>query len=298
MHKGLGFTVEQELALARAIVPGGVIEPVVVYRGRVYPLGAWGYSSVREVMLEYAPDDFEELARLVSRSDKGLPLGGVRLVSPVDRPQHVVLVGLNYRGHASELGVEPPEVPDLFVKNYNAIVGPGDPIILHGEGLKVDVEAELAVVIGLPGRDMGLEEASEAIWGYTCLNDVSGRLEQLESGVSQWWKGKSRDTYAPLGPVIVPRSLLDPGLGLRVVLRLNGVLMQDGDTRDLIHGPVELVEYASRGIFLEPGDVIATGTPPGVGHARNPPRYIRPGDVVEVCVSRVGCIVNPVVADY
>ena len=295
--RGQGFTVEAVLGLGRAPVPGGGVEPVVVYRGRVYPLGAWGYRDVREVMLEYPPGEFERLARRVAASDHGLPLPGIRLLAPVERPGKVILVGLNYRSHAEELGVEPPPVPDLFVKTGNAVVGPGDPIILHGEDLRVDAEAELAAVLGLPGRSLSLEEAAEAIWGYTCLNDVSARTEQLMSGASQWWRGKSRDTYAPMGPVIVPRTLVNPVQGLRVVLELGGERMQDGTTRDLIYSPPALVEYASRGTFLEPGDVVATGTPPGVGHARRPPRYLRSGDVAKVCVSDIGCIENPVVLD-
>ena len=295
---GQGFMVEAVLGLGRALVPGGWVEPVAVYRGRVYPLGAWGYRDVREVMLEYSPEEFESFVETVARTDRGLPLRGVRLVAPVEKPSHLILVGLNYRSHAEELGVGVPPVPDLFVKNGNAVVGPGDPVIIHEPGLKVDGEAELAAVLGLPGRSMGLEEAREAIWGYTCLNDVSERVEQLESGASQWWKGKSRDTYAPVGPVIVPRTLLDPGQGLRVQLYVGGDQLQDGDTRDLIRGPADLVAYASRGVFLEPGDVVATGTPGGVGHARSPPRYLRPGETVRVCVSGIGCIENPVVADY
>jgi len=296
--RGPGFVVEAVLGLGRAAVPGGDVEPVVVYRGRVYPLGAWGYRDVREVMLEHPPEAFEELARRVSSSDRGLPVGAVRLLAPVRRPGKVLLVGLNYRSHAEELGVVPPPVPDLFVKSGNSVVGPGDAVLLHEPGLKVDAEAELAAVLGLPGRSMSLEEASEAIWGYTCLNDVSARREQLESGASQWWRGKSRDTYAPLGPVVVPRALVSPQRGLRVTLEVGGVRLQDGSTADLIHSPASLVEYASRGTFLEPGDVVATGTPPGVGHARRPPRYLQPGEAVRVCVQGIGCIENPVVADW
>lgn|GEM_PF-184883 len=294
---GPGYGVEAVLGLGRGVVPGGAVEPVLVYRGRVYPLAAWGYRDVREVMLEYPPEDFEALARRVASSDRGLPVAAVRLLAPVERPGKVILVGLNYRSHAEELGVEPPPVPDLFVKTGNAVVGPGDAIVLHDPGLKVDAEAELAAVVGLPGRSMSLEEAAEAVWGYTCLNDVSARAEQLESGASQWWRGKSRDTYAPMGPIVVPRVLVNPLRGLRVTLELGPERLQEGNTADLIHSPAALVEYASRGTFLEPGDVVATGTPPGVGHARRPPRYLRPGDVARVCIGSIGCIENPVVAD-
>lgn len=291
------FRVEAVLGLARVLAPGGSVEPAVVYRGRVYPLGAWGYRDVREVMLEYPPGEFEMLARRVSRVDRGLPLAGLRLAAPVERPGKVVLVGLNYLDHAREVGREPPRVPELFTKTGNAVVGPGDPVVVHDPGLRVDGEAELAAVVGVPARSLEPGEALEAVWGYTCLNDVSARTEQLLVGVSQWWRGKSRDTYAPVGPVIVPRILLDPGRGLRVTLTVSGERLQDGSTRDMIHSVAAIVAYASRGTLLEPGDLIATGTPAGVGHTRSPPRYLKPGDTVEVCVEGVGCIANPVVSD-
>ena len=289
---------EALLGLGRAVMPGGVVEPVVVRAGRVYGLGEWGYQCTREVMLEVPPEEFESLAARVSRLDRGLPLAAVRLLAPVERPGKVVLVGLNYRSHAEELGVEPPPVPDLFVKTGNSVVGPGDPVVLHEPGLKVDGEAELAAVVGVPGRSMTVDEAAESIWGYTVLNDVSARREQLESGVSQWWRGKSRDTYSPTGPVIVPRTLVSPAQGLRLTLTISGERLQEGDTRDMIHSPASLVSYASRGTLLEPGDIVATGTPPGVGYARRPQRFLNPGDVMETCISRIGCIENPVVADY
>ncbi|BES81762.1 fumarylacetoacetate hydrolase family protein [Pyrodictium abyssi] len=295
--RGQGFTVEAQLGLARVLSPGGTVEPAVVYRGRVYPLGAWGYSDVREVMLENPPEEFESLARSVASSDRGLPLHGVRLAAPVDRPGKLVLVGLNYMDHAREIRREPPRVPDLFTKTSNTVIGPGDPIVLHDPGLRVDAEAELAAVIGLPGRSLEPEEALEVVWGYTCLNDVSARTEQLLSGATQWWRGKSRDTYAPIGPVIVPRVLLDPGQGLRLRLLVSGETLQDGTTRDMIHNVAVLVSYTSRGTLLEPGDIIATGTPAGVGHARQPPRYLEPGDTVAVCIEAIGCIENPVVPD-
>ncbi len=295
--RGPGYRVEALLGLARAVLPGGSAGVVAVWRGRVYSLEEWGYRDTREVMLEVRPEEFEAFAQRVARLDTGLPLGAVRLLAPVERPGKVLLVGLNYRSHAEELGVEPPAVPDLFVKSSNAVVGPGDPVILHEPGLKVDAEVELAAVIGLPGRGMGLDEALESIWGYTVLNDVSARSEQLESGASQWWRGKSRDTYAPTGPLIVPRVYLNPASGLRLTLTVSGERLQDGSTSDMIHGPAELVSYASRGTLLEPGDIVATGTPPGVGYARRPQRFLQPGDTLETCVEKIGCIENPVAAD-
>ncbi|BEP17434.1 fumarylacetoacetate hydrolase family protein [Pyrofollis japonicus] len=293
----LGYEVWSFIGLTRIAAPGGGVEPALVYRGRVYPLSAWGFNDVKEVMLEYPPEDIEHLARMVSSSDKGLPLGGVRFLAPIERPSKIIAVGLNYRAHAAETGRNPPPVPDLFVKTVNTVIGPGDPIILHDPGLRVDAEAELAVVIGLPGRSLEPEEVIENIWGYMAFNDVSARYEQHLVGASQWWRGKSRDTYAPMGPVIVPRTLISPWKGVDVILRVSGEELQHGNTSDMIHDVKMLVSYASRGTFLEPGDIIATGTPPGVGFARNPPRHLQPGDIVEVCIGKIGCIVNPVVPE-
>lgn len=291
------FRVEATLGLARVLAPGGSVEPAVVYKGRVYPLGAWGYKDVREVMLEHPPETFETFALKVSSRDHGLPLTGMRLAAPLERPGKLILVGLNYYDHAREVNMVPPKLPELFMKSSNALIGPGDPIILHDPELKVDLEVELAMVIGTPARNLGLGEAMEAVWGYTCLNDVTSRAEALLMGFTQWWRGKSRDTYSPIGPVIVPRTRLDPGRGLRLTASVSGERLQDGNTKDMIHNVAVIVYHATMGRLLEPGDVISTGTPAGIGHARSPPRYLKPGDVVEACVEGVGCIANPVIPD-
>ena len=297
MHTLLGYRVWASIGIARALMPGGLVEPVIVYRGRVYSLSSWGYTSLKEFMVETPPEETEKIAHRVSRHDQGVPLGGVRLLAPIERPTKIIAVGLNYKSHAEEVGMKPPSVPELFVKTPNTIIGPGDPIVIHNPNLMVDAEAELAVVIGLPGRGVAESDAESIVWGYMCFNDVSERREQLLSGVSQWWKGKSRDTYSPTGPLIVPRTQLNPRKGLRLTLTITGERLQDGNTLDMIFTVETIVSYASRGILLEPGDIVATGTPSGVGFTRKPPRLLKGGDIVEVCIEGIGCIENPVIED-
>ena len=215
---------------------------------------------------------------------------------PIDRPGKIVCVGLNYRDHAEEQGAELPKEPLLFAKWPNALIGPGDPIVIPPIVTKADYEAELGVVIGSTVKNVSKENALEAVRGYVCANDVSAR--DLQYGDGQWTRGKGFDTFCPVGPgEPVPVSELDDGSGLRVVQRLNGDVLQDGNTRDLIFDVPFLVAFASNVFTLEPGDLILTGTPQGVGWARDPKVSLRPGDVVEVEVEGIGVLSNPVVAD-
>jgi len=285
------------LGLGRAVMPGGVVEPVIVYRGRVYGLGGWGYEDVREVMLENPPGDFEKLARLVSASDRGLPLTAVRLIAPVDRPEKVICIGVNYRAHAAESGVEVPPVPNLFVKTPNTIVGPGEAIILHSRDLKPDAEVELAAVVGIPARSVTPEEALDILWGYTILNDFTSRMEQRKLGISQWWRAKSHDTFAPLGPIIVPRQLVNHRR-LRLWLEIDDVRVREGNTGDMVYSLEEITSWASTATLLSPGDIIATGTPAGTGEGGKPPKTPEPGSRVRACIESIGCIENIVVQDY
>ena len=283
-------------ALARAVFPGGRLAPAAVLEGRVYPLDLEGYGSVREVLVEVDPADFDRLARRLAARHRGYPLGALYLASPVEAPVKVLGLGLNYRGHARETGRPVPPRPNVFALTWNSVAGPLDPVIIPGEEAKVDLEVELAVVVGRGVRGAPPEEAWEAVWGFAVANDVSSRAEQFEAGVSQFWRAKSWDTYTPLGPVVVPRPDLDPG-SLRLWSRLNGRVMQDSTTADMVYGVAEVVAYASQSATLEPGDVILTGTPEGVGHARRPPVYLKDGDLVEACVEGIGCLRNRVVVD-
>jgi 2-keto-4-pentenoate hydratase/2-oxohepta-3-ene-1,7-dioic acid hydratase in catechol pathway len=210
----------------------------------------------------------------------------------------IVCVGLNYRAHAAEHGPgeDPPAEPLLFGKFANAVIGNGDAIVLPPEATHVDAEAELAVVIGSQVRRVSEADALDAVAGYLCANDVSAR--NLQYGDGQWLRGKSFDTFCPVGPgEPVPVSELGDARGLRVVQRLNGEVLQDGNTADLIFGVRRLVAHASSVFTLEPGDLILTGTPEGVGYFRDPRVSLGAGDVVEVEVEGIGVLRNPVVAE-
>ncbi len=207
----------------------------------------------------------------------------------------IICTGLNYASHVRETGREPPSEPLLFGKFANALIGPGEAIILPPEATHVDSEAELAVEIGRRGRRIADDDALDYVAGYRCANDVSAR--NLQYGDKQWLRGKGFDTFCPLGDRLVPVSELGDGSGLRVVQRLNGELFQDGNTSDLVFGVRRLVAHASSVFTLEPGDLILTGTPSGIGHTRTPPVSMADGDVVEVEIDGIGVLRNPVVAE-
>ena len=207
----------------------------------------------------------------------------------------IICVGRNYAEHAAELGDEPPAAPLLFGKFENALIGPGDPIVLPPEATHVDAEAELCVEIGRGGRRIPEGSALDHVRGYRCANDVSAR--NIQYSESQWLRAKGFDTFCPLSSELVPVSELGGGSGLRVVQRLNGEVLQDGNTADLIFGVRRLVAHASSVFTLEPADLILTGTPAGVGYARTPPVTMRAGDVVEVEIEGIGVLRNPVVGE-
>src|SRR5436309_14451449 len=192
----------------------------------------------------------------------------------------ILCTGLNYLSHIRETGREPPAEPLLFGKFPNTLIGPGEATVLPREATDVDSEAELAVEIGRTGRRIAEDDALDFVAGYRCANDVSAR--NLQYGDKQWTRGKGFDTFCPLGERLVPVSELGDGSGLRVVQRLNGEILQDGSTSDLLFPVPFLVAYISNVFSLEPGDLILTGTPPGVGWARNPKVALAPGDTVEV----------------
>lgn len=224
-----------------------------------------------------------------------VPLGSVRLGPPIPDPSKIVAVGLNYGAHAAEQKKEPPEVPLLFAKAPSCLVGPNDPIVLPEASVedRVDAEAELAVVVGRRARRISPEEALDHVLGFTVFNDVSGRGAQY--GDRQWFRGKSFDTFGPCGPWIVTRDELPDPRGLALEAYWGEVCMQSGNTDDLIHGIPELLAYISRQMTLEPGDLIATGTPAGVGVFRDPPQFLRRGTSVRIRLERVGELLNPVI---
>ena len=222
---------------------------------------------------------------------------GAKLLAPVPDPRKIVCIGLNYRDHAAESGVPVPTEPILFSKYPTTLIGHGGQIILPSASHEVDYEAELVVVIGRKGRHISGERALEYVGGYAVGHDVSARDWQLNKPGKQWMAGKTFDTFAPVGPELVtPDEVGDPqNLGIR--LRLNGQTMQDSNTNQLIFGVDVLIAYLSQVFTLEPGDLIFTGTPPGVGMARKPPIWLKPGDQVEVEIDRLGTLQNTVIAE-
>ena len=212
---------------------------------------------------------------------------------PIERPGKIVCVGLNYRDHAEEQGAELPAAPLLFAKWTTALVGPGEPIVIPPIVGKADYEAELGVVVGERVKGVSKENAFEAVRGYLCANDVSAR--DLQFGDGQWTRGKSPDTFCPVGPM-TPRDEVSDPHALRIRAIVSGEVLHDSTTANLIFGIDEVIAYASQTTTLEPGDLILTGTPAGVGVFRDPQRLLQPGDEVTIEIDGLTSLTNPVVA--
>ena len=204
----------------------------------------------------------------------------------------IVCVGLNYVDHAREVELALPEKPLLFAKWQSAVIASGEPIVIPAGVEQVDYEAELAAVIGARVKGVSVENALEAVAGYTCLNDVSARVLQFADG--QWTRGKSPDTFCPVGPRLVPRDEIPDPQALAIRAVLNGETLQDSTTANMVFGVADLIAYITQAITLEPGDLIATGTPAGVGAFRDPPVFMQPGDEVTIEVEGLGSLTNPV----
>jgi 2-keto-4-pentenoate hydratase/2-oxohepta-3-ene-1,7-dioic acid hydratase in catechol pathway len=286
---------------------------VLLPGGRIVDVGA--AAKHRGIELTFDADDMlsliaaggaglAALERLVAEPTPGqdLPADAARLLAPIPRPRkNVFCVGWNYLEHFREgeairnTGQELPEHPIFFSKAVTAVIGPSDPIPFDPQvSTSIDWEAELGVVIGTAGKNIAEADAVQHVFGYTVINDVSARDLQRQHG-GQWLKGKSLDGTCPMGPCIVTRDALD-ARDLRIVTRVNGVTKQDSRTRHLYFKVPRLIAELSRGLTLEPGDVISTGTPQGVGFARTPPEYLAPGDVLETEIEGIGMLRNPVVA--
>ncbi len=232
------------------------------------------------------------LEKIHSVSDEGREMD-TRIGPPVACPSKIVCLGINYDDHSEETGFQAPKEPLLFSKAPSALNGPFDPIVLPAGSGQVDWEVELAVVIGRQAKRIRRSEALQVVAGYTVMNDVSGREAQFSG--SQWYRGKSFDTFAPMGPVLVTPDEIGSVGSLRLRSWVNGTLMQDGSTKDMIFDVAAIIESVSEDITLMPGDVIATGTPSGVGAFREPPLALHAGDTVECRIDGIGSIVNPVV---
>ncbi len=275
--------------------------------GREPEAGAW----VRDQIVALSGAGFADLISVLSGgaeakakienwiyhppAEASFPLDSVQLLAPIPRPPKLICVGLNYRDHAAETKMEIPKTPTIFSKFSTAVTGPGSPIVLPKNSIQPDYEAEFAFVIGRGGRHISSDNWAEHVFGYTILNDVSARDFQMAT--SQWLMGKTFDTFAPMGPCIVSVDEIDDPHALDISLRINSETLQSSNTRELIFKIPELVAFLSSVMTLEPGDVVSTGTPAGVGFARKPPRFLRPGDDVAISVAGIGELRNPVIAE-
>lgn len=245
----------------------------------------------------FAQGGLADLAGILSRPEINLPeiAAGTRMGCPVARPSKIICIGLNYAKHAKETNAPIPAEPILFFKSTTAIVGPNDAIIIPKNSVKTDWEVELAIVMEKKASYVSEADAMNYVAGYCLHNDVSEREFQLERG-GTWDKGKGCDSFAPLGPWMVTKDEIKDPHHLRLWLSLNGKMVQDGNTDDLIFNVPQLVAYISKFMTLLPGDIISTGTPSGVGLGMNPPVYLKPGDVVELGIDGLGVAKQPVVA--
>ncbi|HLJ77684.1 MAG TPA: fumarylacetoacetate hydrolase family protein [Acidobacteriaceae bacterium] len=253
-------------------------------------------------VIDLSPQGFSGVAELVGTPEfpdpkKGerTPLSEVRLLAPILQPPRIFCIGLNYRDHAIESNMQIPSVPTVFIKLSSSIVGPGARIVLPKNATQPDYEAELAVVIGRGGCRIPAEEWKDHVFGYTILNDVSARDVQLAT--SQWTLGKSFPTFCPIGPAIVTADEVPDPHALDISLEIDGEVLQHSSTSELIFRVPQLIEYISSITALEPGDIISTGTPAGVGLGRKPQRWLKPGETVTVQIERLGKLTNPVVAE-
>ncbi|HZD78157.1 MAG TPA: fumarylacetoacetate hydrolase family protein [Acidobacteriaceae bacterium] len=275
--------------------PGATPEPGVLQRDTVYPLAPLGYTDA-ERFLAAGAAALASARSLVGSAATGstVPLASVHLLSPLLAPPRIFCVGLNYRDHAAESKMAVQAVPTIFMKLASSITGPDSNIVLPANSTQPDYEAELAVVIGSRASNVTRENWRECVFGYTILNDVSARDVQLAT--SQWTLGKSFPTFCPIGPWVVTADELTDPHNLDVKLTIDGETLQQANTRDLIFDIPAVLGYISAIVALEPGDIVSTGTPQGVGLGRKPQRWLRPGEEVAIDISGIGRLVNRTVA--
>lgn len=252
----------------------------------IRPLGSTAADMIEFIEVGGSPEPGEDV----------IALAEARLHAPIPRPPKLVAIGLNYSDHAEETGAPIPEKPVVFGKYSNSVVGSNEAILIPPITEQVDYEAELAVVIGKETRNVSASEALDHVFGYTNANDVSARDLQFSEG-GQWTRSKSIDTFCPIGPCIVTKDEVPDPQNLSIRAVLNGEVVQDGHTSKMIFPVAEIVSFLSTGMTLEPGDVIITGTPPGVGMARDPQLWMKPGDEVSIEIEGLGTLTNPVEAE-
>jgi acylpyruvate hydrolase len=277
---------EDELAVADARVP---TDMTGLLRG--------GDTSLRAVQqaVAFARGQLEVSGKTLNQQGIVYATDDISLLPPVVRPGKVICLGLNYRDHAAESGMTVPDYPVLFHKVAGSLIGHNQPIVVPRISSKIDYEGELAIIIGRRGKYIAEDEAYSYIAGYTVANDVSAR--DLQFRTSQWTTGKMLDTFGPLGPALVTRDEVPDPHTLSIKTILNGQVLQDGNTADMIFGVPFIVRYISEIVTLEPGDVILTGTPSGIGNTRSPQVFMKPGDTIEVEIGHLGKLTNPVAAE-
>ena len=272
---------------------GTAPEPGVVQDDRVIGLSGAGYNDILALIADWdnTREAIESFVRQAPQ-EASADVSSVTLLAPVPRPPKLICVGLNYRDHAKESGMEIPSVPTIFSKFSNVVIGPGETIVLPKASAKPDYEAEFAFVIGKGGRHIAAEQWASHVFGYTIVNDVSARDYQMQT--SQWLMGKTFDTFAPMGPWIVTRDEITDPHALDIRMTISGEVLQNSNTRELIFRVPDLIAFISSVVTLEPGDIVSTGTPAGVGFGHKPPRWLREGDECVVSVQGIGELRNPV----
>ena len=264
----------------------GQEKPGLLKNGRIVNLQAH-FPNIPDIGQPFFQDGW--LEKIAEIDDPGQEMT-IRLGAPIAAPSKIICLGKNYMEHAKEGGFDVPKQPLLFCKTVNTVNGPYDPVLMPKSSGKIDWEVELAVVIGKEGKRIKKEDAFDYIAGYMVMNDVSAREAQFAD--SQWFRGKSFDGFAPMGPAIVTKDEIPDVGNLSLTALVDGEIMQDGNTRDMIFDIATLIENISEDMTLIPGDIISTGTPSGVGIFRNPPILLKPGQVVECRIERIGAIVN------
>ena len=262
----------------------------------VVDLSSEGFTTLLD-LIRIGPLAYTQAEKLLASPPSGTThaLDQVRLLAPIPKPGKIICVGLNYLDHAKETGAEIPKVPTIFNKFSTAVIGPGDNVVLPRVSKAPDYEAEFAFVLGSGGRNIAASDWADHIFGYTILNDVTAR--DYQRATTQWLMGKTFDTFAPIGPWIVTRDEIADPHDLDIQLEIGGEILQDSNTRELIFKIPDLIAFLSSVFTLEPGDIVSTGTPAGVGFARKPPRYLRAGEEMVVRIESIGELRNPVVAE-
>lgn len=271
----------------------GQPEAGVLIGSGIVPLGGAGFSDLMPIIAD--PANLAKVKSYVGSVTEVVPEASVRLLAPITKPEKILCVGLNYRDHAIESNMAIPEVPTIFSKFANCIIGPGDNIVLPKIAKTPDYEAEFALVIGKAGKNIAEADWADHVFGYMNLHDVSARDLQLIT--SQWLMGKSIDTFCPIGPYLVTADEIADPHNLSVKITVSGEVLQNSNTSELIFKLPKIISYVSQVMTLKPGDIITTGTPAGVGFARKPPRLLRDGDVCVVEVEGLGKLTNPVVLE-